>query len=64
MATKQDLEKEVARLNRKYVKNQKNELQIYRAYGGYTVMLVETKKDNTIVFLMKYAVKKFVSALF
>lgn len=39
MATKQDLQKEVARLNRKYAKNQKNELQIHRAYGGYTVEL-------------------------
>ena len=39
MATKQDLQKEVNRLNRKYAKNQPNQLEISQAYGGYAVEL-------------------------
>lgn len=47
MATKQDLQKEVNRLNRKYAKNQPNQLEIHQAYGGYTVDLVG-KRDKRV----------------
>lgn len=45
MATRKDLEKEVARLNKKYTRSSKNELQIHGAYGGYAVELTG-KKDK------------------
>lgn len=54
MATKQDLQKEVNRLNRKYAKNQPNQLEIHQAYGGYTVDLVGKRDKRS----KKYKLRK------
>ena len=52
--TKDDLRREVKRLNNKYCKNTKNELWVQGAYGGVQVQLVgkEYKRGN------KYHLKK------
>lgn len=43
MATKKDLEREVARLNDQYCKNTVNHLVVHQAYGGYSVELTGKK---------------------
>lgn len=57
MATRKDLEKEVARLNKKYTRSSKNELRIHGAYGGYAVELAgkEDKRSKKKTKLLKGA---------
>lgn len=47
MATFKDLQREVNRLNAKYCKRTKNQLEISRAYGGYSVELVGKRNKRT-----------------
>lgn len=47
MATKKDLQLEVARLNNKYCKLTKNKFEISQAYGGYSVELVGKRNKRT-----------------
>lgn len=53
MATKQDLQKEVNRLNRKYAKNQPNQLEIRQGYGGYSVNLVGKQDKRSKKFKLR-----------
>lgn len=47
MATKKDLFKEVKRLNDKYCRTGKNQLEVHQAYGGYAVELVGKRNKRT-----------------